>query len=127
MFRLLSASGDPELAKRTLWLYIQVVSKAREAGSSQGGTSESDADWDTDRQWVQTLVQGSRLLCHLAVQEADHGKAIDLTKEAGTIIQKAKIRLDSEDKELVAMVQLTEGIWYSVMAYTGELSVAHEV
>lgn len=124
MFRLLSASGDPELAKRTLRLYIQVVSKAREAGSSQGGASsevEGVIDWDTDRLWVQTLVHGAKIFCRLAVQESDHDKAVELAKEAGTIIQKAKSRLDADDRELVASVQLAEGIWYSVMAHAGKL------
>ena len=36
MFRLLSASGDPELTKCMLRLYIQVVSKVREGWRAQG-------------------------------------------------------------------------------------------
>lgn len=122
MFRLLAVSGDPELAKRTLRLYVQVVAKAREAGASQGGTNadvEGPVDTDTDRQWVQTLVLGAKMFCRFTVQEADHGRAVELAKEAGTIIQKAKARLEEEDKELVASVQLAEGIWHSVMAFTG--------
>ncbi|EKM51123.1 uncharacterized protein PHACADRAFT_263113 [Phanerochaete carnosa HHB-10118-sp] len=121
MSRLLAVSGDPELAKRTLRLYIQVVSKAREAGSSQGGATleaEGTMDWDTDHQWVQTLVQGAKMFCRLAILETDHGKAVELAKEAGTMIQKARTRLDEDDKEMVASAQLAEGIWYSVMAYT---------
>lgn len=130
MFRLLSASGDPDLARRTLRLYIQVVSKAREAGSSQGGTKsevEGVVEWDTDRQWVQTLVLGSKMLCRLAVHENDYGKAVELAKEAGTVIQKAKSRLDEDDKELVASMQLAEGIWYSVMAYAGKWTMQNAV
>lgn len=125
MFRLLAASGDPELAKRTLRLYVQVVSKAHEAGNSQGGASptEGPLEWDTDRQWVQTLVQGAKMLCRLAVQEPAHGKAVELAREAGAMIQKAKVRLDGEDKEAVASVQLAEGIWYSVTAHAGKLHI----
>ena len=122
MFRLLSASGDPELAKRTLRLYIQVVSKVREAGSFQGGTmadAEGALEWDTDRLWVQTLVLGAKMFCRLAVQETDQGKAVELAKEAGTIIEKAKLRLDEDDKELVASTQLAEGIWLSAMVHAG--------
>ncbi|GJE95955.1 tetratricopeptide repeat protein [Phanerochaete sordida] len=111
MARLLAASGDPALARRTLKLYVQVVSKAREAGGA-------DADADSDRQWVQTLVQGAGMLCRLAVAEGDHGRALELAKEAGTLVQQAKARLDGDDKEMVAGVQLAEGIWFSVMAYT---------
>ena len=52
MTRLLFAAGDPELAKRTLRLYVQVVSKAREATMSE--TQESLAEEvDTDRHWVE--------------------------------------------------------------------------
>lgn len=121
MFRLCAASGDPELAKRTLRLYIQVVSKAREAGQSEGGTptTEGGQDWDTDREWVQTLVQGAKLLCRLAIQEADYGKAVQLVKEAGVVIEQAKSRLVEDDQELVASLQLAEGIWLSAMAYAG--------
>ncbi|KIP07862.1 hypothetical protein PHLGIDRAFT_70390 [Phlebiopsis gigantea 11061_1 CR5-6] len=123
MFRLLFASGDPELAKRTLRLYIQVVSKVREAGSSQGGTmvdAEGILEWDTDRLWVQTLVLGVKMLCRLAVQEVDHGKAVELAKEAGTVIQKARTRLDEHDKELVASVLLADGIYHSAMVHAVE-------
>lgn len=136
MSRLLAVSGDPELAKRTLQLYIQVVSKAREAGASQGG-SKADLDgaleWDTDRQWVQTLVHGAKMFCRLAVQETDHGKAVELAREAGTMVQKAKTRLEEDDKEMVASIQLAEGIWCSVMAFTEQdprtrdLKLAHSL
>lgn len=121
MTRLLAVSGDPELAKRTLRLYIQVVSKAREAASESNSGSEIEAgvEMDSDGQWVQTLVQGSRLLCRVALQETDYGRAVELSKEAGTVLEKAKTRLDENDKELLASVQLAEGIWHSVMAYTG--------
>ena len=121
MTRLLAASGDRELAKRTIRLYIQVVSKAREAASSDAdkGSLNGNSEFDTDRQWVQTLVQGSRMFCRLAVDEADYGRAVQLAKEAGTILQEARSRLDEEDNESVASVFLAEGIWHSVMAYTG--------
>lgn len=124
MTRLLATSGDCELAKRTLRLYIQVVSKAREAASSGGieaGTiiADSSSEYDTDRLWVQTLVQGSRMLCCLAVEEPDYGMAVELAKEAGVVLQKARSRLDEEDKELVASIYLAEGIWHSVTAYAG--------
>jgi hypothetical protein len=41
-------------------------------------------------------------------------------REAGELIEKAKIRLSLEDKSLVASVNLAEGIWSTVMAVKGE-------
>ncbi|KAI0084572.1 hypothetical protein BDY19DRAFT_898280 [Irpex rosettiformis] len=122
MSRLFSASGDRELAMRTLRLYIQVVSKARQAATSGNDNEETSgvdtsSDFDTDRQWVQTLVQGSRLLSRVALEESDYGKRVDLAREAGETVQKAKSRLDPEDTGLVASVHLAEGVWYSVTAY----------
>ncbi|CAL1702635.1 unnamed protein product [Somion occarium] len=124
MARLLYVAGDPELSKRILRLYIQVVSKAREAGLAEPeDVRENDyfgigADIDSDRNWVFTLIHGARMLCRLALQESDYGKALDEAKEAGVMIEKAKTRLDTEDKGLVAIVDLTEGVWSSVMAQT---------
>jgi len=68
-------SGDVELAKRTLKLYTQVVGKAwqtanaessqtPEDGSSQDETPKLNVDTDTN--WVETLVQGSRMLCRFS-------------------------------------------------------------
>ena len=121
MTRLLAVSGDPELARRTLRLYVQVVSKAREAGSSdtsRGAETDTGVEMDSDKQWVQTLVWGSRLLCRSALVEPDYGKAVDMAKEAGVVLEKARISLDLEDTELVASTQLAEGVWHSVMAFT---------
>lgn len=126
MARLLAVSGDPELATRMLRMYIQVVSKAREAGESASNPNvqvESGIEMETDRQWVQTLVRGSRMLCRCALQEGEYGKAVELAKEAGRVLQKAKEKADEEDKELIGSIQLAEGIWHSVMAYTGALHV----
>ncbi|KAG2119459.1 hypothetical protein DEU56DRAFT_120881 [Suillus clintonianus] len=105
MTRLLFISGDTELAKRTLRLYVQVVSKAREAGVEN--------DFDTDRHWVETLINGARILCRLAISRTD---GIDDAKEAGDMIEKAMTRLDEDDKEMVARVALAEGVWYTTLA-----------
>lgn len=124
MTHLLSVAGDPELAKRTLRLYVQIVSKAKEASAG-----ENDIDLslicDTDRSWVTTLIHGARMLCRLALQEPDYGTALEGAKEAGVLIEKAKTRLDSDDKELVAGVQLAEAIWCGVMAHTGMPSFSY--
>ncbi|KAI0338701.1 hypothetical protein BDW22DRAFT_1362393 [Trametopsis cervina] len=123
MARLFSACGDLDLARRTLRLYIQVVSKARQAGLSGTGKdniestgAESDSDFDSDKQWVQTLVLGSRMLCRMALEEVDYGKSVALAKEAGETLEQAKTRLPTEDKELQASVYLAEGVWHSVAA-----------
>lgn len=129
MSRLFYVSGDPELAKRTLRLYVQIVSKAREASMAEKmtATAESDgafgagSDIDTDEQWVHTLVQGSRMLSRLALAETDPGKAVENAKEAGDMLENARLRLKSDDKALVASVDLAAAIWHIAMAYTGEL------
>jgi len=112
MTRLFSISGDTELAKRTLRLYAQVVSKAQEAGV--------DNDFDTDRHWIETLIDGARMLCRLAISRPD---GIDDAKEAGEMIEKAKTRLDVDDREMIARVALAEGVWYTTMAIIGEFSL----
>lgn len=124
MTRLLYVAGDPELAKRLLRLYVQVVSKARETGMAASDESPEGAlgvgvDCDTDRNWIFTLVHGARMLSRSALQEVDYGKALDEAKEAGIMLEKARTRLNADDKELSATVELAEGIWSSVMAHTG--------
>ncbi|KDQ52478.1 hypothetical protein JAAARDRAFT_40076 [Jaapia argillacea MUCL 33604] len=123
MTRLLFASGDTDLAKRTLRLYVQVVSKARETGASEseesressGGGKGIAVDADTDLHWVETLVHGARMLCRLA--SAKEGRdGLDEVREAGSLIEKARSRLDKDDKVLVASVDLAEGIWHSMIA-----------
>ncbi|KAI0350274.1 hypothetical protein OH77DRAFT_1431143 [Trametes cingulata] len=126
MSRLFYVTGDPELAKRTLRLYIQIVSKAYEAKMAEADSGTADTsgafgagkDIDTDCNWVQTLVHGSRMLSRLALSESDLGKAAEAAREAGEMLQKAKTRLDASDKALVAAVQLAEAIWQVAMAYT---------
>lgn len=110
MSRLLYVSGDTELAKRTLRLYIEVISKTRAAGV--------DGDSDTDRHWVETLVEGARMFCRLALSRPGLG-GVEEAKEAGEFLEKAKMRLDPSDRELVARVALAEGIWNTATAIIG--------
>lgn len=127
MSRLLYVAGNPELAKCTLRLYVQVVSKAREAGLAESNSEREDSgdrlgvgsDMDTDQYWVQTLTHGARMLCRLALTEKEECTAIEECKEAGDLIEKAKTRLDFNNKELLGDVQLAEGILNFVMAHTG--------
>ncbi|THU77610.1 hypothetical protein K435DRAFT_973888 [Dendrothele bispora CBS 962.96] len=75
MTRLLYVSGDTGLAKRTLRLYVQIVSKAfqtKEAATANGigtggASNESvDAEPEDKQKWMETLVFGVRMLCRIA-------------------------------------------------------------
>ena len=137
MSRLFYVSGDSNLAIRTLRLYVQVVGKAWETANAEANQKPEDASAssgegahgvDTDRNWVQTLVQGARMLCRVAYSKSGTalgttGNGLDEAKEAGVLIEKAKIRLDKHDAELVGSVYLAEGIWHSVMAHKGRSGV----
>ncbi|KAF8198379.1 hypothetical protein K438DRAFT_1718023 [Mycena galopus ATCC 62051] len=109
MTRLLHVSGDTPLAKRTLKLYVQIVSKAWQAS----GGSISD-DTDSNRSFVETLVTGSRMLCKSASIDQD---GMDDVREAGRLVALARTRLDANETDLVAAVDLAEGVWNSVMAF----------
>jgi hypothetical protein len=109
--RLFYVSGDTELAKRTLRLYVQVVGKAHQADSDS-------VDADSDRCWVETLVQGARMLCRFALA-ASGLEGLKDAREAGELIEKARTRLDVADKALSASVDLAEGIWSMTMALRG--------
>ena len=106
MTRLFYATGDTRLARRTLKLYIQVVGKAYEA---EGAGVALDAD--SDRHWVETLTHGARMLCRMAGPTG-----IEEAREAGKLIEKAKKRLQENDKDLVAAVHLAEGVWSATTA-----------
>ncbi|KAF9025079.1 hypothetical protein BDZ89DRAFT_1068592 [Hymenopellis radicata] len=110
MTRLLHVSGDINLAKRTLRLYVQVVSKAWQAGDAGVGV-----DADTDQKWVETLVYGIRLLCRNA-SSLSGLDGIEDVREAESLIEKAHSRLDKENKVLSASLLLAEGICQSVYA-----------
>ncbi|KAA1470851.1 hypothetical protein DENSPDRAFT_836753 [Dentipellis sp. KUC8613] len=108
MVRVCSTAGDFALAKRTLRLYAQILGKARESG----------ADCDTDENWVTTLVWGARMLCRLALVEepSKDVQVIEDAREAGEMLDKAKTRMNPDDVEQKALVELAEGIWNTVMA-----------
>ncbi|KAF5376499.1 hypothetical protein D9615_008660 [Tricholomella constricta] len=133
MTRLLHASGDTALARRTLLLYVQVVGKAYEASRIDAGSNNSstrdlndgqvdedeDADWDSDsdRAWVETLVAGARMLCRFSAAQPGL-EGLREAREAGMCIEKARERLrtDGEDgAKLGARVDLAEGVWNVIM------------
>ncbi|KAG7440123.1 uncharacterized protein BT62DRAFT_989346 [Guyanagaster necrorhizus] len=110
MMRLLRVSGDIHLAKRTLRLYVQVVGKAWQTSDAGVG-----ADTDTDQNWVETLVYGIRMLCKFASM-ANGIEGLEDVREAETLVEKAKTRLDENNQILVARLLLAEGVCQSVMA-----------
>jgi hypothetical protein len=87
---------------------VQIVSKAHLAGG----------DADSDRHWVEILVQGARMLCRCAIAVTGLEGGED-AREAGVLIEKAKGRLDRGDKELAPSVDLAEGIWSWALALKG--------
>ncbi|KLO16848.1 hypothetical protein SCHPADRAFT_937555 [Schizopora paradoxa] len=113
MTRLLHVSGDHELAKRTLKLYVQIVGKAHEtmSNSSMGAAANASepVGYDDDVHWVQTLVQGARMLCRIP------GSADDV-RHAVTLVAKAREQVTSLSDELKASVDLADGICRSILA-----------
>ena len=105
MSRLFYVSGDSNLAIRTIRLYVQVVGKAWETANAEAPQKQEDTSTssvesvhrtDTDRNWVQALVQGARMLCRVACSKSGTvlgttGNGLDEAKEAGVLIEKAKI------------------------------------
>ncbi|KAF5331811.1 hypothetical protein D9611_008907 [Ephemerocybe angulata] len=148
MIRLLYLSGDPNLAKRSLRLYVQVVSKAWIASKQGAGESvdpeENDSatnaehegyleDTDTDVHWVETLVFGARMLCKVASASSSFTAGphdLEDVKEAKSLMGKAKERMkfvETSDPEtetfcrrLKAEVALAEGIADSILALKGQ-------
>ncbi|KAF9444615.1 TPR-like protein [Macrolepiota fuliginosa MF-IS2] len=114
MTRLFHLTGDTPLAIRTLKLYVQIVGKACQA--SEKGVHE---DVDSDDLWVETLVFGIRMMCRYAAV-SDDPEIIDDVRYAGTLVEKARSRLNKEKKLLVACVFLAEGVWNSIMAFKEE-------
>jgi hypothetical protein len=112
---------------------VQVVGKAWETAKAEVDQRPEDRSTssaeiipgaDTDRNWVQTLVQGARMFCRVACSKSGTalgtvGNGLDEAREAGALIEKAKTRLDANNPELAASVYLAEGIWHSVMAHKG--------
>ena len=96
MSRLMHSSGDHDLAKRTLRLYVQVVTKERETGVETGES-------DSDDIWVETLVEGARMLCRIPG---------DMTEimEAEKLVELARKSLLGKSDIISAKVDLAAGI-----------------
>jgi hypothetical protein len=120
MTRLLHVSGDDDLAKRTLKLYVQIVSKAREtANGDKDDERPSIAEpvsLDSDESWVDTLVHGARMLCRIpgGVTEA---------RDAVLLVEKARQRVGGLSDYYQAKVDLADGVSKSVLAMRGMYSI----
>ncbi|KAG5338199.1 hypothetical protein C0989_008017 [Termitomyces sp. Mn162] len=128
---ILHATGDTSLARRTLLLYSQVVGKAYETKqantatplSSTGNFNDSDidnADSDSvsDKEWVEMLIYGARMLCRWATSQTGL-EGLREAREAGVCIERARTRLrivGIDGIRLAARVDLAEGVWNFVMA-----------
>jgi hypothetical protein len=126
MTRLLYLSGDTKLARRTLNLYIQVVGKAYETNHSESGSGSGggdDTDTDTDSNWVDTLIFGATMLFKLASPSPSSSSLTEMDdlNEAHQIIEKAKTRLNKQDKRLVAKMYLAEGVYWMMLGVKGWL------
>ena len=115
MTRLLHVSGDNDLAKRVLRLYVQVVKKARETGTmNEDGEDTHDPDViESDLLWVQTLIQGARMLCRIP-------GGVEDAKEAIVLVDLARERVVSLGDEVNANLDLADGICKSTLANRGK-------
>ena len=104
-------------------MYIQVVGKAYE---TSGHRSESDSgsssgeDTDTDSNWVDTLIFGATMLC-ISSSSSSNLTEMDDLNEAHNIIEKAKTRLNKQDKRLAAKIYLAEGVYWMMLGIKGWL------
>lgn len=62
--------------------------------------------------WVETLVQGARMLCRVP-------GGVDEAREAGELIQRASESLDGQDKVTVAALKRAKGVWHACIALRG--------
>lgn len=122
MVRLLYVSGDNDLAKRVLRLYVQVVRKARETGTmnEEGEDTHDSSVIESDFLWIQALVQGARMLCRLP-------GGIEEAKEAISLIESAQERMANLGDEVIASVDLAGGICKLVLASRGRTSHSIEL
>lgn len=138
--RLLHAAGDHDLAKRTLKVYTQLVTKSRQASMGEVESTirrrrtlddldndpavmndvESqveDGSADSDQQFVDCLIFGARMLCRLPGDVEDALWAEECLKTAKEYVSK-NARL-SKDHVLKARVSCADGIVQSTIAHRG--------
>ena len=97
------------LAKRTLKVYVEVVSKTRVTGDTTNP--------EPDETWIQMLTDGARILCRRAIEEEDGDEDL---KNALSYVASARADI-KDNKELEAGIDLAEGIVKGVLAIKGTL------
>ncbi|PVF93840.1 hypothetical protein CPB86DRAFT_835149 [Serendipita vermifera] len=137
LVRLIHASGDNELAKRTFKLYIQLVSKARqaslgdiestlhrksldehendEAATNGADKGETTSIIDTDRNFVDCLIFGARMLCRLRGDVEDARWAIECLETAKDAVSRNSSL--EKDTLLRARLSCAQGIAESTLAF----------
>ncbi|KAJ7721686.1 TIP49 C-terminus-domain-containing protein [Mycena olivaceomarginata] len=104
LMRLLHVSGDTPLAKRM----------RADRSLAEGNNT------DSNQHWVETLVAGPRMLSAtaanaIAPDDVEGGMAD--VREAGRLVVLERTRLDADESDLVAAVDLAEGVWNMVMVF----------
>lgn len=140
LIRLLHANGDNELAKRTFKLYVQLVTKSRQASLGEVkstirrrrtldsldndpavmGDVEPVAESisaDSDRQFVECLIFGARMLCRLPGDVGDAKWVRECVNNAKNIM--AQNPYLERDKLLKARLCVADGIADSILAQRG--------
>jgi hypothetical protein len=145
LIRLLHASGENELAKRTFKLYVQLVTKSRQASMGEVEStirrrrtldqmdrlvdddppimgdiepaSESESA-DNDRQFVECLIFGARMLCRLPGDVEDVKWAADCIMNAKNVMVQTSYL--ERDNTLKARLCVADGVVDSILAQRGE-------
>jgi hypothetical protein len=138
--RLLHASGENMLAKRTFKLYVQLVTKSRQASMSEiestmrrrrtldsldndpavmGDVADEEtvSGADNDRQFVGGLIFGARMLCRLPGDVEDIKRAKECLNIAKGVFENNG-RL-GRDRVLKSRLSCADGIIKSTLAYRG--------
>ncbi|CCA68642.1 hypothetical protein PIIN_02507 [Serendipita indica DSM 11827] len=138
LVRLIHANGDNELAKRTMALYAQLVTKSRQASMGEVEstirrrrtldnldndtvvmgdveTIEDSIGSDSDRQFVECLIFGARMLCRLPGDVEDIKTASNYLASARDIVSQSTSL--GTDNVLRARLSCAEGV--------AELTLAH--
>ncbi|KZV98926.1 TPR-like protein [Exidia glandulosa HHB12029] len=119
--RLLAASGDIQLSKRTLMLYIRLMQHAREASDKSAPRSPvvdglpngasvypppPDDGSDPDPLFLHTIVHGIRMLC----RAGDAPAAAELVPIARGVLERCRLPQYELD-EAKAALDLAQAIW----------------
>jgi hypothetical protein len=100
---------------------VQIVSKAWQADGAGGAGSLAEGNnTDSNQHWVETLVAGPRMLSAtaanaIAPDDVEGGMAD--VREAGRLVVLERTRLDADESDLVAAVDLAEGVWSMLMVF----------